>query len=367
MIFPKQLYIRLDGLGGNQRHKLQIGRFEFFDGTELTPENATLAALKQSRVAQRLIGNFTFSDVQRSLDGVHYSFGTPSDNFTFVGGVPTRGVFNVDGWGWNRIGVSYTSYTHEWGTGRHTADTRLFFIEYNDFRHILKVDNRPLVARQADLQNIRIYTFGGHSIHAIETKAGALDLLLWGAVQTGRWGIQAQRASAYDVEGGIQPKIFTRVKPWMSAGFSSGSGDGNPNDNRHETFFQMLNTPRLSARFPFFNMMNNQDVFGILTLRPHARVTIVSEFHSVRLENANDLWYSGGGPVQPWTFGYTGRAISGRRALANLYDTGLEYRVNRNVSLSGYLGYAQGLAVMEQIYPKGKVGRLGYLEFLFSF
>jgi hypothetical protein len=27
MIFPKQLYVRLDGLGGNKSHTLQIGRF----------------------------------------------------------------------------------------------------------------------------------------------------------------------------------------------------------------------------------------------------------------------------------------------------------------------------------------------------
>ncbi|MGA8598245.1 MAG: alginate export family protein [Bryobacteraceae bacterium] len=367
MIFPKQLYFRFDGLAGDKGHTLQIGRFEFADGSEVTPKNATLAVLKRDRIAQRLIGTFGFSDVGRSFDGIHYAYDTTNNNFTFVGAVPTRGVFQVDGWGWNRIGFGYASYTHQWGSNRHAADTRLFFIEYDDFRHILKTDNRPLAVRRADLDNIRINTFGGHSVHAFETEVGTLDLLAWGAVQTGRWGVQAQRASAFDVEGGFQPKILPKVKPWFRSGYTYGSGDGNPDDNTHGTFFQMLPTPRTYARFPFFNMMNTEDLYGIMLLRPHPKVTVSSEFHSLRLTNANDLWYSGGGAFQPWTFGFTGRSTSGRRSLANLYDTQLDYRLNRTLTLTGYVGYAQGLAVMEEIYPKGKDGKFGYLEFLYRF
>ena len=367
MLFPKQFFVRLDGLGGSKNHSLQVGRFEFLDGSELAPKNATLAAVKRDRVYQRLIGNFGFSDVGRSFDGVHYAYATPKDNVTVIAAVPTRGVFQVDGWGWNRIGFGYGSYTHEWSSGRHAADTRFFFIEYDDFRHILKTDNRPLAARRGDLANIRIDTFGGHTLHAIETSAGTIDLLLWGAIQTGRWGVQTQRAGSVDVEGGIQPKIAGRLRPWIRGGFTYGSGDGNPNDSRHNTFFQILPTPRPYARFPFFNMMNTEDAYGILLLRPHAKVTISSEFHSLRLSDSNDFWYSGGGAFQPWTFGYTGRSTSGRRSLGNLYDTGIDFRVNRRLTLSGYIGYTQGLAAMETIYPAGKDGKFSYLELTHKF
>src|SRR5262249_28699385 len=41
MIFPKQLYVRFTKTG------LKIGRFDFSDGGEVTPRNATLAALKR--------------------------------------------------------------------------------------------------------------------------------------------------------------------------------------------------------------------------------------------------------------------------------------------------------------------------------
>ena len=367
MIFPKQLYLRFDGIGGNRAHTLQLGRFEFFDGSEIIPENATLATVKRERVVQRLIGNFTFSDVGRSLDGVRYAYSTPSSQFTFVGGAITRGVFQVDGWGWNRASLGYTSYTREWGKGRHAADTRLFFIEYDDFRHILKTDNRALATRRSDLGNIRIDTFGGHTLHAFETSAGVWDFLLWGAVQTGRWGVQAHRAYAFLMDGGFQPPILPRIRPWLRGGFSSGSGDSNPNDGTHQTFFQLLPSPRACARFPFFNMMNMEDRYGTLLVRPHGRITPSVEFHALRLQNVNDLWYAGGGVFQPWTFGFIGRATSGRRSLANLYDGNLEFRANQRLTLTGYLGYAQGLAVMQQIYPRGTHSSLGFVELLYRF
>jgi len=367
MIFPKQIYVRFTGIGGNRSHSVQVGRFEFLDGSEIAPENATLAVVKRDRVYQRLVGNFGFSDVGRSLDGVHYQYAASRDNVTFIAAVPTRGVFQVDGWGWNRIGLGYTSYTHEWGGKQHSADTRVFFIEYDDFRHILKTDNRAVAVRRGDLANIRLETFGGHSLHAIESGAGTVDLLAWGAVQTGRWGVQTQRAGSFDIEGGFQPKSLAKLKPWIRGGYTYGSGDGNPNDNRHETFFQILPTPRPYAKFPFFNMMNTEDRYAILILRPHRKVTVTSEFHALRLSDVNDFWYSGGGAFQPWTFGYSGRVTSGRRSLGNLYDTGIDYRVGRKLTIGGYFGYTQGLAAISQIYPNGKAGRLGYLELLQKF
>jgi hypothetical protein len=366
MIFPRQLFVRFDNVG-SEANKLQIGRFIFLDGSELTPKNATLSTLKKVRVSARLIGDFGFSDVGRSFDGVHFSSTTANSDFTFVAATPTRGVYQVDGWGWNRVGFGYASYTHEWGTGRHAADTRVFIIEYDDWRHILKTDNRPTAVRKTDTENILIDTFGGHSIHAFTTNSGIFDLVAWGAGQTGRWGTQQQRSYAFDFEGGYQPAILPKLKPWLRGGYTDGSGDKNPNDNTHGTFFQVLPTPRLYARFPFFNMMNTEDGFGALILRPHSKLTISSEYHSLRLSNPNDLWYSGGGVYQPWSFGYTGRSTSGRRSIGNLYDTSFEYRPTRKLTLTAYLGYTQGLAVMEQIYPQGKDAQFGYLESLFRF
>ena len=192
MIFPKQLYFRITQFGNSKASALKVGRFEFNDGTELAPKNASLAAVKRDRVNQRLIGTFGFTHVGRSFDGMQYSYSKPSGNFTFVGAVPTRGVFQTDGWGWNKAAFGYASYTRPWGKGRHAAETRVLALYYDDWRKVLKTDNRTAAARTADSGNLRIQTYGGHTQHALDTKKANLDLLVWGVAQTGDWGIQPE-------------------------------------------------------------------------------------------------------------------------------------------------------------------------------
>ena len=367
MVFPKQLFFRWKGLGGVTGQSVRIGRFEFADGAERTPAETVLAAAKRDRVNQRLIGTFGFTHIGRSFDGLQYSLDKKASNFTFVAAVPTRGVFQTDGWGWNRVGLNYAAYTREWRKGKHAAETRLFVIEYDDWRRVLKTDNRPAAVRSGDTGMVRIETFGGHSLHSVATDGGTVDLLAWGAVQTGRWGAQEHRAWSVDLEAGFQPKALATLKPWLRAGFTRSSGDRNPGDGTHETFFQLLPTPRLYARFPFFNMMNTEDRFGSFVIRPHTKVTLSSEYHSLRLANPNDLWYAGGGVFQPWTFGYAGRAALGARSLSNLYDVQTDYRMSPEVSIGGYFGYAQGLSVARAIYHRGKNGQFGFVEMTYRF
>ncbi len=95
-IFPKQVFLRIKG----EHESLRMGRMEFTDGSEVTLKDATLASLKADRIGQRLIGNFGFSDVMRSLDGLQFLYGNGPWTFTAVSAIPTRGVFQVDGWGW---------------------------------------------------------------------------------------------------------------------------------------------------------------------------------------------------------------------------------------------------------------------------
>jgi hypothetical protein len=197
-----------------------------------------------------------------------------------------------------------------------------------------------LASRRDDLANIRIGTFGGHHLSAFTSRAGTADILIWGVAQTGRWGIQDHRAHAFAAEGGFQPhasRNLLRWKPWLRMGYFESSGDGKPNDNVHETFFNLMPSPRPFARFPFFNLMNNRDIHGALISRPHSRVTISNEFHALRLSNVNDLWYIGGGVYQPWAFGYTGRSTGGERSRQPIRYAGglppescrLRYRVFR--------------------------------------
>ncbi len=367
MAFLKQGFLRFKNIGGNEAHSLRLGRFEFIDGTEIIPKNATLAALKRDRISQRLIGGFGWAHVMRSLDGFHYSYDPPAGNFTVIGAIPTRGVFQVDGWGPLETGFLYASWNTPFSAGKYSGELRLFGIYYHDWRHVLKTDNRAVSLRRQDMGNIRIGTFGGHYLHSAETAGGTLDFLVWGNEQTGRWGRLDHRAVAVAAEAGWQPRILPRLKPWVRGGYFYSTGDDDPLDSRHNTFFQMLPTPRPYARFPFFNLMNNRDILGMLILRPHPAVTVSSEVHALRLSASNDLWYQGGGAFQPWTFGYVGRTSNGGSGLATLYDISADYRLDRHVTLSGYYGYANGKSVISAIYLKGKGGSLGYLEVFYRF
>jgi hypothetical protein len=367
MVFVKQGFVRFSKLGGSEGHSIRVGRFEFSDGGEVVPKNATLAAIKVARINQRLIGPFGWPHVGRSLDGFHYVFNRPSANVTVVGAIPTRGVFQVDGWGQLHTAVLYTSLTKPLAATRYAGELRVLGMYYHDWRHVLKTDNRPVAVRQGDMGNIRIGSFGGHALNAFETAAGTVDLMLWGSVQAGRWGRLDQRAGAVAVEGGYQPAILPKLKPWLRGGFFHSTGDDDPLDSKQNSFFQFLPTSRPFARFPFFNLMNNRDLLGTLILRPGKSVTVSVEVHALRLSARNDLWYLGGGAFQPWTFGFVGRPSNGARGLATLYDISTDYRVNPHLTLSGYFGHANGKSVISKIYPKGKNGNFGYLEVLYRF
>jgi hypothetical protein len=367
MLFPKQANIRFHKLFGSEFASLKLGRFEFMDGSEVAAKDPTMAVIKRDRIFQRLLGPFVFTDVMRGFDGLHFVYNKPKINYTFVGAVPTRGVSQVDGWGWLHAAFGYASGTGQVQRKSTVAEWRVFGIQYNDWRHVLKTDNRSAAAKAADMANIRIFTAGAHYVQVTKTSVGSIDLMGEVALQTGRWGVQDHRAGMVDLEAGYQPKILPRLKPWVRGGFYYGSGDNNPNDGTHGTFFQILPTARPYARFPFFDMENNEDRFGMITLRPHARITLKSEVHSLALANRNDLWYAGGGAFQPWTFGYQGRAANGAKSLALLYDLSLDVTVNPHFSVSPYIGYASGRSVIRTIYPQGKDGHLLFLETTYRF
>jgi hypothetical protein len=362
-IFPKQAFVRLKG----DHSSVQLGRFEFTDGSEVKPKDATLASVKNDRIAQRLIGIFGFSDVMRSFDGARYAYSNGPWNLTAVGAIPTRGVFQVDGWGWVKTPIAYVAVTHEMDKGDVHAEWRAFGLFYHDDRGLVKTDNRPAGIRSLDLQPIDIGTYGGHFIAALPVAAGTMDLLGWGALQTGRWGALTQRSGAGAIEAGFQPDIAPSVRPWIRGGYFYSSGDGNPSDDTHGTFFAVLPTPRVYARFPFFNEMNNRDLFAELILRPGKNLVLRSDVHGLWLADSHDLWYTGGGVFQPWTFGFSGRPSNGSTGFANLYDISADYKFKHGIALGLYFGYAQGREVIEKIHPGNSNGMFGYTEVNYRF
>jgi hypothetical protein len=362
--FAKQAYVAFKLPG---KAKMKLGRFTFLDGAEVQPKDKSLATLVNTRVVQRLIGDFGFSAVQRSFDGVQLGFNAGDNNITLFGARPTRGVFQNDGMGELNIDVFYGAFTHSIGSRENAGSLRIFALGYVDERGVLKTDNRTVAARTADTFNIRIGTYGADYADVFHAdRMGQFNFLLWGAFQTGGWGHLTQNGEAFVGEVGWQPAVHL-INPWFSAGFSFGSGDSSPNDNIHGTFFQVLPTPRPYDRFPFYNMMNNKDFYGSAVFRLPHQFVIRSELHALRLANSQDLWYGGGGAFQPKTFGYTGRASNGNRSLANVWDVSLDLPLGYGFSLTTYYAHAWGQSLIANIYPAGTSAQFGYVETNFRF
>lgn len=364
----RQAFVRFKGLGGDKPSSLRIGRFDFIDGAETTPADSTLATLKRDHIAHRLIGPFTFSHIGRAFDGLHYARNTKASNFTFVGSRPTEGVFQLRGNHELDVDFYYAAFTRSLPGKRSNSEARVFALHYHDGQGALKTDNRPEAARKADAANIRLTTIGGHYISAIKTGAGTTDLLLWGVGQFGSWGRLDHRAGAIAAEAGYQFPV--RLKPWVRGGYFRGTGDGNPNDGKHTTFFQVLPTPRIYARFPFYNLMNHEETFAQLRLKPHPRLSLRADLRYLRLSNNNDLWYTGGGAFQEKTFGYTGRPSGGRKTLGTLADVSLDFTLTPRTTLTFYAGGVRGGQVQASIYPEGgnnPGARLIYYELMQRF
>jgi hypothetical protein len=340
------------------------GRFEYSDGLETVPADPSLAWLKRSRLAERLIGPFGYTHASRSFDGLRVSYDRGGWNTSALAVRPTRGGYDVRG---NQevgdVGLAGLSVTAGPSLGGSPADVRAFYVFYDDARaDVLKVDNRPAGVRREDRGRVRVHSVGGHFAAVI--PGGGVDVLLWSVAQTGAWGHLDHRAWAAAAEAGWQPRMWGA--PWIRVGYDRSSGDPDPGDGRHGTFFQVIPTPRIHAQFPFYNLMNGEDAFVQLLVRPHPRVQVRGDLHRLRLAEPRDLWYSGGGATNDEVFGFSGIPSGGGRSLARVAELSLAVRVHPRVSAYAYYGHAFGREVVRATFP-GARARYGYLEMTFRY
>lgn len=359
--FLKQGFLRYHFAGSDSN--LRIGRFEFIDGQETQPKNTSIAWLQANRISHRLIGNFGFSNAQRSFDGIDSHFGKGSWDVTAMAGRADQGVYNMNGNPELNVDLQYLAFSKsEW---RQHFLWRAFAIGYHDGRTgIVKTDNRPLAIRHGDKQNIRIGTYGGNFLATVPAGPGQFDLLGWGVLQNGQWGKLSQRSSAGAVEGGYQ-FLHIASTPWLRGGWFYGSGDSNPNDNRHESFFQILPTPRIYARFPFYNLMNSKDGFVQVIDRPAKRLELRGDVHWLQLSSGQDLWYLGGGAFDNKVFGYVGRTSNGHSSFASVADVSSDWQATKNLAVNMYYAYASGKSVVSSIYPVDHNAQYGYVEVVY--
>ena len=190
---------------------------------------------------------------------------------------------------------------------------------------------------------------------------GQFDFLFWGALQNGSWGALGHDANAAAVEASYRLS-HVPTSPWLRGGWFRSSGDNNATDGTNNTFFQMLPTPRVYARLPFFNLMNNTDEFVQVIDNPAKQLAVRADLHWLQLTSGHDLWYLGGGAYDNKVFGFTGRPANNATSLASLADVSADWQATKNVALNFYYAYAQGKTVVAAIYPSNRNMQYGYVE-----
>ena len=345
---------------GHDTNVLRLGRFEFFDGQETAPKNTTLAWLQTNRIAQRLVGNFGFSNGQRSFDGADGKINGANYNLTAMAGRATQGVYNMNANPELNVDIQYLAYT------RYLAQKHLmvrgFALGYHDGRTgLTKTDNRTAAARALDHKNIRLGTYGMDAVAAIPVGKNTVDLLFWGVLQDGNWGLLSQHSGGYAVEGGYRLN-GVKTQPWLRGGALRTTGDNNNTDSVHNTFFQVLPTPRIYARFPYFNMMNSKDQFVMLIDKPTKALEIRTDLHFLQLTAPKDFWYSGGGAYDNKVFGYIGKPGNNHGSFSSLYDISADYAISKQFSLTSYYARSFGKTVVAAIYPRNRDANYGYFE-----
>jgi hypothetical protein len=362
-LFLKQGYLTLRGGGVTGT----LGRFDHRGGLEVLPADATLLAVKRTRIAERLVGPFDFTHVTRSFDGGRVAWDDPAWNVTAWGARPTQGGFEVSAnTQVGRVWLAGASATWKGHDDAPPLDVQIFELYYRDARDdVLKVDNRPLAVREADTEPIGVNTVGAHALGAFAAGPGTIDLLFWGALQTGNWGTQDHAAWAYAVEAGYQlPRV--PATPWLRLGYDRSSGDDDPDDSDHRTFFQVVPTARLYAQTPFYNLMNSGDFFVELLLRPHARVFVRTDWHWLVVTEDRDLWYQGGGVTKSSLFGYAGSPADGQRDLGQLVDLSVGLTLSKRLTLNTYYGHVFGGDAIGRSFA-GTDADYGYVELLFKY
>jgi hypothetical protein len=343
------------------------GRMLYSNAADAVALDPRLAWLQTNRLSQRLIGPFDYTHIGRSFDGGRLGYDGGQWQLSGFGFKPTFGGYEVDAnreLDINLAGAALDLKTLE-ALGGLTIG-QLAYYYYDDFRDVVFLDNRPLPVRQADQgMPAHLSTIGANVVHVHPLGPGFVDAVAYGYGQFGEWQSLDQESWAYGVETGYRLTSLWAA-PWLRVGINSASGDTNPNDGTHGTFFQMLPTAWLYAQFPFYNMMNNQDVLAQLILNPHPRVSFRLDFHWLRVNSANDLVYSGGGATKNDLFGYAGLPTNGRDELAYLTHFLLSASATQNLTFNFFYAHAWGQGIINSDFT-GTAGNYGYIETIFTY
>ena len=363
-----QAYLRLNNLFGTNLF-FKVGRFEYSDGLEVQDkkDGKKFNILKNMRLADRMISPFGWSAFGRSFDGVMAGWDDENFNLTTSFFYPTQG-------GWEKdidetidnIDITTATLTAKKGSLVPDTEFAAFFYNYEDKRDCThRPDNEDCSCSHADIE---VQMFGGHILGIYDWGPGQLDALLWGGVQTGDWYDRDQ--DAYGIAGEIGYQLTKMPwKPWFRTGYFIGSGDSDPFDGDHETFFQMAPGTRKYQLYPYYDLQNNRDFFVQLITKPTKKLTARMDYHIVQLDDNSDRWYMGTGPTQKsgYISGYIPRNCGCHDALSQEFSIMLSYALSPQCNFVAFYDHVWGESVVKNVYEKDNEADYASVEMQFKF
>jgi Alginate export len=361
-----QIYLRFANLRFPALAKgldLQVGRMGYTSGAEAPSGVPKIETVKRQRLDARIVGEFEWAIYQRVFDGVRVDFTQPKWRATGVAFMPTQGGFARQSNTTMRevvVAGATVSSRPATGPGRRTQ-VQGFGWQYRDRRNVTqRPDNSGRTAPGGVA--VDVTTAGAVVVGAYPAGRGEADLFAWGVAQAGDWYGVDHRAFAVALEGGYQ---FTAApwRPWLRAGVFQASGDDDPTDDSHGTFFPMLPTVRRFSQTTAYSTMNLRDVFVQAQARPHPSLGLRLDLRRVDLASAADLWYAGSGATlaRGAVFGYAGRRSNGSTRLGTSVEASADYAITPRVSVNGFLGHLRGGPVVTGTFA-GRDLWFGYLE-----
>jgi hypothetical protein len=347
----RQLYLDLnpvDGLG------IRIGRQDIKLGTEVMYPEANWKYVKIKRGSQRLVGTVGWTHVERSNDGIAFSYDTGAGHHLYgFAAQPTTGVFEVRDAYERQDDITYGGLT--WTVKRDTwlpnTEIRLFGLVYDDKR---SVGDGGLP------DSVTVYSGGAAVVGIYPIGPGSLDVLGWGAYQFGRYNGLDHSAGAAILEAGYQLSELP-LKPWFRVGVNYASGDGDPTDGDHQTFFNILPTNHLYYGFADqWAFQNLVDWFAQLLLKPHEKVRVNLMLHHFYLADDNDARYFGTGAFNKKVLGFGAQPSRGYGAGGTEIDAVASYNFNEHVSIEGGYAYMWGRGVFNT--SNNRNVSFGYLQ-----
>jgi hypothetical protein len=303
-------------------------------------------ALAAARLDGRLLGDMDGSLYQRAWDGVRLRASRGAWRWTTAAVLPTQGTFEESAnLPLDRVRVVATDVAvAPGGIAAHTQ-FQGFASWYRDTREVrARPDNSGTLAQAAD---VSIGTLGLSSAGVYPRGAGAWDVVVWTAGQAGDWYGQPHWALSAVAEGGYRWNSAPG-QPWIRAGITYASGDGDGADDRHGTFFTLLPSGDRFVQSHTYALMNVVDAWTEVRVRPDRRVEAAAGVRHVQLASGDDRWYYGSGATERRGnfFGYLVRNTRGARTLGTIAEANLSWQAARWWTLRGYVaGFAGGDAV----------------------